>query len=197
MIASQLILASVALAYNLCDTANYRYAGKKVHATIVPSAAKSIVVNGKQTLVSVVGEITIVDGCHFSVSGLKITGPKTFNWYGAYSETDQAAVKLTEGPFDALTTTNGVFTFIQTAGNWVSYDDFSQFNLFDPVSNTVIGIAKIVGGSPPASTGAAVGKTVTTIGAAVQGGSVSNTATAGTAAVASFLTMSVLISLLL
>lgn len=63
MISSKLILAAVVLAYNLCDEKIYKYAGKTTTANIVPSAAKSIVVDGKQTLVSVGGTITVVDGC--------------------------------------------------------------------------------------------------------------------------------------
>lgn len=90
---------------------------------------------------------------------MKISGPKTFLWYGGKSETDSQAVKLTDDVVNTATTTEGTFTFIQTAGNWVDYNDFTQFNLFDPNTNTVIATAQLEAGAP--STGGTDPKTAT------------------------------------
>jgi hypothetical protein len=91
---------------------------------------------------------------------LKISGPKSFVWYGGKSEADPQAVKLTDDVVDAASTIEGTYTFIQTAGNWVDYNDFTQFNLFDPVSNTVIATAQLAAGGP--SAGGIVPKPATT-----------------------------------
>jgi hypothetical protein len=52
----------------------------------------------------------------------------------------------------ASTVKSDNYTFIQTAGNWVNYDDFTQFNLYDPTSKSVIGSAVIILEQPKPTT---------------------------------------------
>jgi hypothetical protein len=144
LVIAQLFVSSAA--YELCDKIKYPYAGRNVSVAITASATKSITVDGANVPVTIGGTITVVDGCTFQLSDFVLSGPKSVQWFGASSNTDPAAVRLTNDDVPA-TTKGGVFTFITSAGNWVSYNDFTQINVYDAASKSVVGHAVF----PPAS----------------------------------------------
>ena len=66
--------------------------------------------------------------------------------YGGIGEVgpDSPSVRLVNQVFNATTTPiNQNYTFISSAGAAVSYSDFNQFRLYDPISQIVLGVATI------------------------------------------------------
>jgi hypothetical protein len=126
--------------YGLCNANEYRFKGKKVSAPIQGTATKSIVRNGETRLVTIGGTINVLNGCSFETKDIILDGPFRVQLYGAQGEADPNAVLLTTEEL-RIPTKDKVYTFIQTAGNWVNYDDFTQINFFDPDTKSIIGIA--------------------------------------------------------
>ena len=82
----------------------------------------------------------------FRVNGITFTGVTNATWYGSPSTNllDNAAIRLVSLTFNSTATPrDSVLTFITSAGNYVSYTDFVQFRLFDPISQIVIGVADL------------------------------------------------------
>lgn len=89
--------------------------------------------------------------------------------YGGIGEVgpDSPSVRLINQVFNATTTPiNQNYTFITSAGAAVSYSDFNQFRLYDPISQIVIGVATIPsdglvasGGRPSPTTGVTTSST--------------------------------------
>jgi hypothetical protein len=123
--------------YGLCNANEYRFKGKKVSAPIQGTSTKSIVRNGETRLVTIGGTINVVNGCSFETKDIILDGPFRVQLYGAQGEADPNAVLLTTEEL-RIPTKDKVYTFIQTAGNWVNYDDFTQINFFDPDTKSII-----------------------------------------------------------
>jgi hypothetical protein len=143
-----LFLTSAVSAYGLCSRTAHRFSANLPTVPIQATATRSITREGQVIPVTVSGSIRVIDGCSFAMEGVTISGPTSFAIFGGTSESDNASVRLvTEDTSLANRTSpwNATYTFIQTAGNWVNFNDFTQFNLFDPTTNVVFGQARLPG----------------------------------------------------
>jgi hypothetical protein len=110
---------------------------------LVPSATRSINVDNVTVAVQVKGTIRVIDGCSFQVSDLTLLGPKSSVWYGG-NGTAVDGIRLSEATIpESQAGYNETFTFIQTAGSWVAYEDFTQFRLFDVATLSLLATADL------------------------------------------------------
>ncbi|KAJ3314709.1 hypothetical protein HDV04_005715 [Boothiomyces sp. JEL0838] len=149
-------LASSVAAYSLCNPTNYPYAGLSVtNIPILSTVTQSLTVGGKSVPVTVSGSISVVDGCNFATKDLAFSGPASIEFVGrlASDTTGDGAVLLSTAQVSASSSPSSqTYTFVSTAGNWVSYNDFDIIELFDPVSKAVIGTATLPAKNKPVTT---------------------------------------------
>ncbi|KAJ3251047.1 hypothetical protein HK103_002912 [Boothiomyces macroporosus] len=189
-------LAASVSAYSLCNPTNYPYKGQTVSVPIQPAAA-AVIVNQITVPVTVSGNIKVIDGCTFAVSNLAFSGPSFIQFVGRLNSdtTGAKAVLLTSALVPATIMTNAQYTFVQTAGNWVSYNDFDIIELFDPASKSVIGVANMPA-KPVVTTSAAASTSRTTApaaAAATTGGKTSDSTKATIAGISAFICLAVLL----
>lgn len=140
------ILITQTLAYSLCNKVIYPHSGKSV--VNIPLTSSGTFQTSSGASVTFKGSVSIVDGCTFNVSDVMFNGPETASWFGgigSVSDASASAVRLTPDVLKAGQPYTAVYTLSQNAGAWVSYDDFNQFRLFDPISGIVIAVADIPG----------------------------------------------------
>ena len=142
-IASVLLLILNVFGYRKCNANIYPYQGRSVSVPLVPSATRSINVNNVTVAVQVKGTIRVLDGCTFEVSDLTLLGPKSSVWYGG-NGTALDGVRLSEETIsESQAGLNQTFTFIQTVGSWVAFEDFTQFRLFDVATLSLLATADL------------------------------------------------------
>ncbi|KAJ3314708.1 hypothetical protein HDV04_005714 [Boothiomyces sp. JEL0838] len=175
MLSLLLSFAPSVFAYSLCNTQNYPYANQVV--TDVPfytPGTVTITVNNQTVPVTVSGSVSVVDGCHFATKDLSFTGPSFVKFVGRKATDTSGASAVLLSTSVVTSPSSQTYTFVSTAGNWVSYNDFDLIELFDPVSLAVIGIATLPPKNPATPT------TISSTKAAVLVTSTANPAPAST-----------------
>jgi hypothetical protein len=153
------LTASVS-AYGLCSRTNHRFSANLPTVPIQGTATRSVTVNNSVVPVSVSGSIRVVDGCSFQFVNATITGPASLQFFGGRAESDPNAVRLTTDTVTLpLSSSSATYTFIQTAGNWVNYNDFIQINFYDPATSAVFAQAILPGQPNVTSTATGVAST--------------------------------------
>jgi len=82
----------------------------------------------------------------FEVRGFSFGGIPNATWYGIQDPSSKTEIGKRLIP-DVISSTATPFTakysFIKSAGNWVSYKDFVQFRLYDPYTKAFIATADL------------------------------------------------------
>ncbi|KAI8895599.1 hypothetical protein BC833DRAFT_600706 [Globomyces pollinis-pini] len=141
------ILLPTSIAYSICSPNDKIYSNFTI--PLLPTATKSITIADKMVPVTVQGTISLVDGCSFAVKDFAFSGPPTAAWYGIKSTAPaEGGVRISpetlSGDKAPLSQT---FKFVTTAGASISFRDFDTFQLYDPITQNLIGTAPIVPGS--------------------------------------------------
>lgn len=142
------LLTPAALAYSLCDPANYPYKGQNVSIELVQSSTKVLILNDLTSSIPFLsGTIQIVDGCTFQVRNLDLNASAVWNfeWYGAFKNGGDAAISLSATPLQISTRNSSIqtFAFKTIAGAAVSFKDFNQFRLYETKSKSVVATADL------------------------------------------------------
>ena len=147
MIFATLLSASSVAAYSFCVASNDIYANNSAAKNIplVRDASLAVIANGVQTpIVISSGTVSVVDGCSFRIDNLVFQGSANGAFYGGLpANPSYNAVRLSETVIPSGKSFSGVIPFITTPGSWVSYGDFVQFRLFDPLTNTLLATATL------------------------------------------------------
>ena len=133
-----LSMTKTTTAYSLCDAKNYPYS----------SAAGSLeyplvmALDDKTSPVKATGKVQIVDGCTFAVKDFVYNGGPAV-WFGG-NGSDTNGIRLSDTVVQpSATPSSATYQFRTAAGSAVSYNDFSQFRLFDEKSLTLVATADI------------------------------------------------------
>ncbi|KAJ3309833.1 hypothetical protein HDV04_005612 [Boothiomyces sp. JEL0838] len=157
-------LASIVASYSLCDKTNYPYAGQSISIKLVPTVV-GVQINNQTVQTGVSGSVSIVDGCDIQLSSdFTLSSGLTCYWYGGQingPKDGSDGITLSTSPVTSGTA-GAIFPFVTSAGNFVSFKDFSQFRLFHKDSQTVIATADITAGVSTRVVGSAPNATSTT-----------------------------------
>lgn len=126
-------------AYSLCDATNYPYSGAAAGSLEYPLV---MALDDKTSPVKATGKIQIVDGCTFAVKDFVYNGGPSV-WFGG-NGTDTNGIRLSDTVVQpSANPSSATYPFRTAAGSAVSYNDFSQFRLFDEKSLTLVATANI------------------------------------------------------
>jgi len=133
---SAVVLASVlsvVSAYSKCSPSDVKG----------PSPAIPITKVLASTNIEISGNIEIVDGCTFKVTGFTLTNAGATRWFGGKGA-DLLAINLSDTPVSASATPGEqTFVFRNAVGSEASFRDFDEFRLLDESTQTLIATAKV------------------------------------------------------
>lgn len=147
-------LAATTSAYSNCATAAYPYTGK----TFAPIPFRAVAQTNPKAgnaRVSVNGTIQIIDKCNYSLANVSFTGAPYVKIYGGFIGSTMGYTLNQEMLMNSTVSPAGTtkqFPFVSSAGDWVSYNDFNEFRVFDVTNNFLLAVADIPGGIPSPNT---------------------------------------------